>query len=40
MVQSFLNKVHALLKAGILTQAQADALLEPGNILLTSVMRR
>jgi hypothetical protein len=39
-VQKFLNKVHALLKAGVLTPAQADALLGPGNILLLSVTRR
>jgi hypothetical protein len=39
-VQSFLNKVAADLKAGILTQAQADALLYWGNILLLSVTRR
>jgi hypothetical protein len=33
-VQAFLNEVQADVKAGILTQAQADALLGPGNILL------
>jgi hypothetical protein len=32
--------VQADLQAGILTQAQADALLGLGNILLTSVTRR
>jgi hypothetical protein len=39
-VQAFLNEVQADLNAGILTQAQADALLGPGNILLLSVTRR
>jgi hypothetical protein len=40
MVQAFLNEVAAYVNAGILTQAQADALLGPGNILLLSVTRR
>jgi hypothetical protein len=39
-VQAFLNEVQAYLSAGILTQAQADDLLGPGNILLLSVTRR
>jgi hypothetical protein len=39
-VQSFLNDVAGYLKSGVLTQAQADSLLGPGNILLTSVTRR
>ena len=39
-VQAFLNQVKALLYEGILTQAQADALLGPGNILRLSVSRR
>jgi hypothetical protein len=39
-VQAFLNKVRAFLDADILTQAQADALLGPGNVLLLSVTRR
>jgi hypothetical protein len=39
-VQSFLNQVNAFLNAGILTPAQANALLGPGNILLLSVTRR
>jgi hypothetical protein len=34
IVQAFLNEVQADLAAGILTQAQADALLGPGNTLL------
>src|SRR5262249_7768989 len=33
-VQAFLDEVAADIQAGILTQAQADALLGPGNILL------
>jgi hypothetical protein len=33
-VRAFLNQVRDLLNAGILTQAQADALLGPGQILL------
>jgi hypothetical protein len=37
-VQAFLNEVQAYLKAGKLTQAQADALLGPGNILLQGLM--
>jgi predicted outer membrane repeat protein len=36
-VQSFLNQVEALLQAEVLSQAQADALLAPGRILLASV---
>jgi hypothetical protein len=39
-VQSFLNEVYALLNAGILTRAEADALLNPGNVHLLSVTRR
>jgi hypothetical protein len=39
-VQAFLDQVHAFLNARILTQAQADALLGPGGILLTSVSVR
>jgi hypothetical protein len=39
-VVAFLVEVKALRYAGILTQAQADALLGPGNILLLSVTRR
>jgi hypothetical protein len=39
-VQQFLNDVTSLLTAGLLTQAQADALLGPGNILLLSAIRR
>jgi parallel beta-helix repeat protein len=39
-VQAFLNEVAADLNASILTQAQADALLGLGNILLLSVTRR
>jgi hypothetical protein len=39
-VQAFLNEVQADLNAGILTQAQADALLGPGSILLLSLTRR
>lgn len=38
-VQAFLNEVQADLNAGILTQAQADDLLGPGNLLLLSVSR-
>jgi hypothetical protein len=36
-VQAFLNEVTDLLSNGILTQAQADTLLGPGNTLLLSV---
>jgi hypothetical protein len=39
-VQSFLAQVQDFLSAGILTQAQADALLGPGNLLLLGVKRR
>jgi hypothetical protein len=39
-VQAFLDEVQADLKAGLLTQSQADALLGPGNTLLLSVTRR
>jgi hypothetical protein len=39
-VNAFLNKVQAYLQSGILTQAQADLLLGPGNILYLSVKRR
>src|SRR5262249_20435556 len=39
-VQSFLKEVQDFRDAGILTQAQADSLLVPGNILLLSVTRR
>jgi hypothetical protein len=38
-VRAFLNQVTAYLNAGILTQAQANTLLGPGNILLLSVLR-
>jgi hypothetical protein len=36
-VQAFLNEVRADLQAHLLTQAQADALLGPGNILLLAL---
>src|SRR5262249_40298422 len=39
-VQAFLNQVQDFLSASILTQEQADALTEPGRILLVSVSRR
>jgi hypothetical protein len=39
-VQAFLSKVEDFLGAGLLTQAQADSLLGPGNLLLVSVTRR
>jgi len=39
-VQAYLNEVAAYLNAGILTQAQAGALLGPGNILLLGLTRR
>jgi hypothetical protein len=39
-VQSFLNQVEALLNAGILTPAQADALLAAGQALLAGVTAR
>jgi hypothetical protein len=39
-VQAFLDEVAEYLNAGILTQAQADALSYWGNILLLSVKRR
>jgi hypothetical protein len=39
-VQAFLNEVAALLNAGILSRVEADALLTPGNILLTGLKRR
>jgi hypothetical protein len=39
-VRVFLLEVTVLRSAGILTQAQADALLYWGNILLLSVARR
>ena len=39
-VQQFLVDITSLLTAGVLTQAQADALLGPGNILLLGVTRR
>jgi len=39
-VQGFLEQVNDLLHDGILTQAQADALMQFGTILLTSVTRR
>ena len=39
-VQAFLNEVQDDLTSGILTRAQADALLGPGNILLLGVIRR
>jgi hypothetical protein len=35
-VQAFLNEVAGYLNGGILTQAQADALLGPGNILCSA----
>ena len=38
-VQQFLKDVAGLASAGILTQAQADALSGPGNTLLLSVTR-
>ncbi len=39
-VQAFLNQVSAYLNAGILTQAEADAFVYWGNILLLGVTRR
>jgi hypothetical protein len=39
-VRSFLDQVGEFLVAGILTQAQADALTAAGQVLLTSVRRR
>jgi hypothetical protein len=39
-VKAFLNEVDALLKAGILGQADADKLLVAGKLLLLSVTRR
>jgi VCBS repeat-containing protein len=39
-VQQFLADVASLRRAGILTQAQADALSGPGNLLLLSVTQR
>jgi hypothetical protein len=39
-VQSFLDQVRDFLRAGLLTQDQADSLLGPGNTLLLSVTRR
>ena len=36
-VQAFLNEVTDLLNNGVLTRAQADTLLGPGNTLLLSV---
>jgi hypothetical protein len=39
-VQAFLNQVAAFLQGGILTQAEADALLSWGNLLLLRVTRR
>jgi hypothetical protein len=39
-LQAFLNEVDALSRAGILSPTQADALLTPGNILLTGLRRR
>lgn len=39
-VQALLNEVDALVQAGILSPAQADALRGPGNILLTGLRRR
>jgi hypothetical protein len=38
-VQAFLNEVTDLLNNGVLTQAQADTLLGPGNTLYLSVSR-
>jgi hypothetical protein len=39
-VRAFLNNVLSLVASGVLTQAQADPLLDAGNILLLSVSRR
>jgi len=39
-VKTFLNRVQAFLQSSILTQAQADSLLGPGNTLLSSVKKR
>jgi hypothetical protein len=39
-VEGFLLTVNLYRQLGILAQAQADALLGPGNILLLSVTRR
>ena len=39
-VQAFLNQVAAFLSGSILTPAEADALLGPGNVLLLGVSRR
>jgi autotransporter-associated beta strand protein len=39
-VRAFLFEVEALLGAGVLSPAQADALVGPGNILLTGLSRR
>jgi VCBS repeat-containing protein len=39
-VQDFLIEVGVLLRAGVLTQAQADTLVGPGIILLTGLIRR
>ena len=38
-VQGFLALVRSLRQGGVLTQAEADALLDPGNVLLLSVAR-
>jgi len=39
-VKTFLNRVEAFLQSSTLTQAQADSLLGPGNMLLVSVKKR
>jgi hypothetical protein len=39
-VRAFISTVSLYRQIGILTQAQADTLLGPGNILLLSVQRR
>jgi hypothetical protein len=39
-VKTFLNRVQTFLQTGVLTQAQADSLLVPGNILFLSVKKR
>jgi hypothetical protein len=39
-MQAFLNEVGALIDGGVLSQAQADPLLGPGNVLLLGLRRR
>jgi len=39
-VQAFLNQVAVFLNGGALTQAQAELLPGPGNVLLLGVTRR